>query len=103
MLQSAKAVLRPLYYATGAAAVVHGWRRRRARFDAERVAYFARHATAGNRDYADADLAEFVAKGFVVLRDIHDPTLVKALHDRLFDIMERVRRGEKRAGGEIIS
>jgi hypothetical protein len=93
MLSTAKDVLRPVYYDTGAAKLVQRWRRRPAAFERERAAYMQHHVTAANDKPSDPHLAALVENGFVLIPALHDRALVQTLHDRIYDLAERVRTG----------
>jgi hypothetical protein len=94
MLSTVKDVLRPVYYDTGAAKLVQRWRRRPAAFERERVAYMQRHVTAVNDKPSDPHLAALVEDGFVLIPALHGRALIQLLHDRIYDLAERVRTGK---------
>jgi len=102
MITGAKDLLRPLYRRSGAARAVAAWRRRPQRFERERADYMRSHATAHSSSSADPALASLVEHGFVLVPALHDAQLVRHLHDRLHDIMERVRRGERESGWDLV-
>jgi hypothetical protein len=102
MLTRAKHLLRPLYRRSGVARAVAAWRRRKQRFEHERGDYMRSHATVRKTSSADAALATLVEHGFVVVPALHDPLLIQHLHDRLRDIMERIRRGERDSGWDLV-
>ncbi len=94
MLSTVKDVLRPVYYDTGAAKLVQRWRRRPAAFERERAAYMRRHVTAAMDKPSDPHLAGLVENGFVLIPVLHDRALIQLLHDRIYDLAERVRTGK---------
>jgi hypothetical protein len=102
MLTLAKDLLRPLYRRSGAARAVSAWRRRPQRFEHERANYMRSHATARKSPSADPALASLVERGFVVVPALHDVLLVRHLHDRLRDIMERIRHGQRDSGWDLV-
>jgi hypothetical protein len=93
MLSTVKGALRPVYYDMGAARLVQRWRRRPAAFERERVAYMRNHVTVTNAAPTDPHLAALVSDGFVLIPALHDRVLIQQLHDRIYDIADRVRSG----------
>jgi hypothetical protein len=103
MLSVVKDVLRPVYYKSGAAKMVRDWHHRPAVFTRELTRYMANHVVVAEPNPEDPHLKSLVENGFVVIPDIHDLGYIAGLRERVYDIAERVRRGERNDAWDLLT
>ena len=102
MLSTVKDVLRPAYYKSGAAQWMKDWHHRPAAFRRELAGYMRTHVTTA-RSTADVPYFQSLTEnGFVVIPSLHDAAYIAALRTRIYDIAERVRRGERNDAWEDV-
>jgi Phytanoyl-CoA dioxygenase (PhyH) len=93
MFAATKAALRPVYQSLGLGAARRRIRNTRWYFDRVLASYIASHPMQAPRPATDPNLATLLAEGVVVLPELHQPALVRAVHDRVRNAMERIRQG----------
>jgi hypothetical protein len=87
-------VLGPVYRGLGGPRIVHYVQTRRFWFERERRRYFAEHVLSRRGPADDPEAASLIENGVLVLSGLHDPALVKRVHDQALAAIERVRRDE---------
>jgi hypothetical protein len=103
MLATVKDALRPVYYRSGAAKWVKEWQRRPAAFERARAEYMRSHVTRSSPRPSDPYLASLVENGFVVVPDLHDRAYLEGLRGKIYDIADRVRRGERNDSWDLLT
>lgn len=91
MLSALKSIARPIYGPLAQTELGQKIAKGPWRFDRVMRHYFTDHCSVVRPNSADPNLQKLVENGFVVLPAYHPAALIKPVHDRAFEMLEKIR------------